>query len=127
MNKDWEEQQTHLWSMPSRPKFPLEEENVKAEETIEEKEEAETKIEEEEKALQILMEGAPIKAKATTNKVDKINYMDKGMINPKSNVITVRSMAIMPLNVGKNKVTWVVDPVLILLKKISFKRFFFSM
>ena len=58
------------------------------------------------------------KAKAIASKVDKIKHMDKGMINPKSNVITVRSMAIMPMNVGRNRVTWVIDPVLILLKKI---------
>ena len=107
--------------MPSRPKCPLEEEEVKAEETTEEKEEVEAKTEEE-TTLQILVEGAAtkvrIKAKATAQKVDKIKHMDKGMINTKSNVITVRSMAIMPMNVGRNRVTWVVYPVLILLKKL---------
>ena len=41
------EQQNHLYSMPSRPKCPLEEEEVKVEETTEEKEEAEAKTEEE--------------------------------------------------------------------------------
>ena len=115
--------------MPSRPKFPLEEEEVKAEKTTEEKEEAEAKTKEEEIALQILIEGATIKirtkAKAATSKVEKIKHMDKGMINPKSNVINVRSMAIMPMNVGRNRVKWVVDPMLILLKKISVKRSFF--
>ena len=59
------------------------------------------------------MEGAAkkvrIKAKVASNKVEKIEHMDKGMINPKSNVITVRSMGIMPMNLGRNKVTWVVD------------------
>ena len=75
------------------------------------------------------MEGAAtkvrIKAKETANKVEKIKHMEKGMINPKSNVITVRSMAIMPMNVGRNKVTWITDPVLILLKKISVKKNYF--
>ena len=72
------------------------------------------------------MEGATIKirtkAKVASSKVDKIKHMDKGMINPKSNVITIRSMPIMPMNVGRNIVTWVIDPVLILQKKISFKK-----
>ena len=104
----------------------MEEEEVKAEETIEEKEDAEAKIEEEEIALQMKMEGATTiirtRAKALASKMDKIKYMEKGMINPKSNVITVKSMAIMPMNVGKNRVTLVIDPVLILLKKISVKK-----
>ena len=72
--------------MPSRPKFPLEKEEVKVEETIEENEEAKAKIEEEEIALQMQMEGVEIKirtkAKVVANKVDKIKHMDKGMINP---------------------------------------------
>ena len=104
MNKDWVEMHTHIWSMLSRPKFPLEEEEVKAEEATEEKEDAEAKIEEEETTLQV--EGTTIKirtkAKAVANKVDKIKHMDKGMINPKSNVITVKSMTIMPTDVGRN-------------------------
>ena len=119
---------THLWSMPSRPKCPLEKEEVKVEETTKEKEEAEAKTEEE-TTLQIQVEGEEIKirtkAKATANRVDKINHMDKDMINPKSNVITVRSMAIMPMNVGRNRVTWVIEPVLILLRKISIKKIYF--
>ena len=121
MNKDSEEQQTHLSSMPSRPKFPLEEEEVKAKETIEEKEEVEAKTEEEETTLQV--EGATIKirtkAKAVASMVEKIKHMDKGMTNLNSNVITVRNMAIMPMNVGRNRVTWVIDPMQILLEKIS--------
>ena len=125
MNKDWVEKQTHLWSIPSRPKCLLEEEEVKAEETTEKKEEAEAKTEEE-VALQIQVEGAAIKirtkAKAAANKVDKIKHMDKGMINPNSNVITVRSMAIMSINVGINREKWAIYPVLILLRKISIKR-----
>ena len=108
--------------MPSRPKCPLEEEKVKADQTIEEKVEAEARTEEEETTLQIQLEGLVIKirmkAKEKTNKVDKIKHMDKGMINPKSNVITIKIMAIMPMNVGRNRVTCIIDPVLILLKKI---------
>ena len=108
--------------MPSRPKCPLEEEEIKANETIEEKVKAEAKPEKE-TSLQVQMEGETtkfrIKAKVTANKVDKIKHMDKGMI---SNVITVRNMVIMPMNVGRNRVTWVVDPVLTSLKRISFKK-----
>ena len=95
--------------MPSRPKCPLEEEEVKADQTIEKKVEAEAKIEDGETTMQLQVEGETIKvrikAKATTNKVDKIKHMDKGMINPKSNFITVISMAIMLMNVGRNRVT----------------------
>ena len=47
--------------------------------------------------------------------------MDKGMKNPMSNVITVKNMGIMPMNVGRNRMTWVIDPVSILLEKISGK------
>ena len=47
------------------------------------------------------------------------------MINPNSNVITVISIAIMPMNVGRNIVTWVIDLVLILLRKISVKKYIF--
>ena len=103
----------------------MEEEEVKEKETTEEKVEAEAKIEEE-TTLQILVEGAAIKirtkAKETTNKVEKFKHMDKGMINPNSNVITVRSMGTMPINVGRNGVTWVLDPMLILQKKTLAKR-----
>ena len=75
------------------------------------------------------MEGATIKirtkAKAAASKVDKIKHIDKGTINPKSNVIIVKNMAIMPMNVGRNIVTWVIDPVLTSLKRISVKKNFF--
>ena len=125
MNKDWVEHQ----NFPSRPQCPLEEEEIKAEENTKGKEEVEAKIEEEKTNLQILMEEAAIKirtkAKASANKVEKIKHMDKGMINPKSNVITIRSMENMPMNVGRKRVTWVIGPVLVLQKKISVKRIFF--
>ena len=88
MNKDWSEQKNHVWSIPSRPKCPLEEEEVKADETTKEKVEAEARTEEEEAAQKIQMKGAVIKiktkAKAVANKVEKIKHMDKG--NDKSKV-----------------------------------------
>ena len=65
------------------------------------------------------------KFKEVANKVDKIKHMDKDMINPKSNVITVRIMGIMPMNVGRNRVTWIIDLVLTLQKKISVKKILF--
>ena len=111
--------------MPSRSKCPLEKEKVNAEQNTEEKVEAKAKTEEG-TTLQIQVEGAAtkirIKAKAAANKVDKIKHMDKVMINPKSNVIIVRSMGIMPMNVGRNRVTWLIDLVLILQKKILVTR-----
>eukprot|EP00253_Pinus_taeda_P009148 PITA_09148 len=65
--------------MPLRPRCPLEEEEVKAEETREE--EAEAKIEVEETVQQMLKEEATIQirtnAKATDNKVDNIMLKDK--------------------------------------------------
>ena len=95
---------THLQSMPLRPRCPLEEEEVKAEETREEG--VETKIEVEETVQQILKEEAAIqiktKAKAATNKVDNIMLKDKGMKNPMSNVISVKNMGIMQMNVGRS-------------------------
>ena len=89
--------------MPSRPRCLLEEEEVKAEE----EEEAKAKTEEEETSLHIHLKGAAIrikaKAKAAANKVDKNMLMDKGMINPMSNVIIARNMGTMPMGVGKEK------------------------
>ena len=65
--------------MPSRPKCPLEEEEVKADKNTEEKEETEVKMEEEETTLQV--EGAAIKirtnAKAATSKVEKSSTWTK--------------------------------------------------
>ena len=90
--------------MPSRPRCPLEEEEVNAEETREE--EAEAKTEVEEIVQQMLKEEVAIQirtmAKAAANKVDNIMLKDKGMINPMSNVITVKNMSIMQMNVGRS-------------------------
>ena len=90
--------------MPSRPRCPFEEEEVKAEEAREEDAEAKTEVEE--TVQQMLKEEATIqirtKAKATTNKVDNIMLKDKGMKNPMSNVTTVKNMGIMQMNVGRS-------------------------
>ena len=90
--------------MPSRPRCPLEEEEVKGEETREEEAEARTEVEEavqqmlkEEAALQIRT-----KAKAAANKENNIMLKDKGMKNPMSNAIIVKNMGIMPVNVGRS-------------------------
>jgi len=90
--------------MPLRPRYPLEEEEVKAEEIREEEVEAKTEVEEtvqqtfkEETAIQIRT-----KAKAVANKVDNIMLKDKGMKNPMSNVTTVKNIDINQMNVGRN-------------------------
>ena len=115
--------------MLSRPRFTLEEEEVKAYQNIEEEVEVEAITDEEETTLQVQVEGVATKirtkARETTKKVGKIKYMDKGMINTMSNVITVRSMGTMPMNVERNRVTWVIDPVLTLLKKLKVKKICF--
>ena len=81
----------------------MEEEEGKAEETIDE--EAEAKIEVEETVQQMLKEGAAIqiitKVKETTSKVVSNMLKDKGMINPMSNVTIVKNMGIMQMNVGR--------------------------
>ena len=95
---------THPLNKPSRPRCPLEEEEVKAKETREE--EAEARTEEEGTAHQMHKEEAAIqirtKAKAAANKEDNIMLKDKGMKNPMSNVITVKNMGIMQMNVGRS-------------------------
>ena len=82
----------------------LEEEEIKAEEAREE--EAEAKTEVEETVQQMLKGEATIqirtKAKETANKEDNIMLKDKGMKNPMSNVIIVKNMGIMPVNVGRS-------------------------
>ena len=42
------------------------------------------------------------KVNAAANKEDNIMLKDKGMKNPMSNVITVKNMGIMPMNVGRS-------------------------
>ena len=53
--------------------------------------------------LQAQAEGAAIRTKMKVQANSKL--MDKGMTNPKSNVIIVRNMGTMPMKVGKNKMT----------------------
>eukprot|EP00253_Pinus_taeda_P006110 PITA_06110 len=90
----------HLLSKHSRLRCLLAKEKVEAEKLIEVVEEA--KIE-----ADIIMkaqaEGATIRTKMKVQANNKL--MDKGMTNPKSNVIIVRNMSTMPMNVGKNKMT----------------------
>ena len=95
---------THPLSKPSRPRCPLEEEEVKEEET--EEEEAEARTEEEGTAHQMHKEEAAIqirtKVKAAASKENNIMLKDKGMINPMFNAIIVKSMGTMPVYVGRN-------------------------
>ena len=63
----------------------------------------------EETALQAQAEGATSRIKVKAQ--DRVKHKDKGMINPKSNVIIVKSMGIIPMNVERNKMIWVIDPV----------------
>ena len=95
---------THLQSKPSRPRCPLEEEEVKEEETEEEEAEARTEVEgtthqmhKEEAAIQIRT-----KVKAAANKEISIMVKDKGMINLMFNAIIAKSMDIMLVIVERN-------------------------
>ena len=101
----------------------MEEEEVKAEETREE--EAEAKTEVEETVQQMLKEGAAIQisTKANVAASNMVNNMlkDKGMINPMSNVIIVKNISIMKMNVGRHNMIWVIELVQISLEKISAK------
>ena len=73
---------------------------LEAEQITEVVEEAKTKAE---IILQEQAEGAAIRTKLKVQVNNKL--MDKGMTNHKSNVIIVRNMGTMPMNVGKRKVT----------------------
>lgn len=53
--------------------------------------------------LQAQVEGAATRIKEKDEDIDK--HMDKGMTNPESNVIIVKSMGIMQMNVEINKMT----------------------
>ena len=74
--------------------------------------------------LQAQAKGAAIRTKMKVQANSKL--MDKGMTNPKSNVIIVRNMGTMPMNVEKNKMTSIVGRMLILqMKKIRIQRMCF--
>ena len=87
-------------SKHSRLRCLLAKEEVEAEKITEVVEEAKTE------ATIILLAQAEGAAIITKMKVQANNkLMDKGMTNPKSNVIIVRNMGNMPMNVRKSKVT----------------------
>ena len=69
----------------------------------------ETHTEVEEVALQAQVEGATIRIQEKARA--RIKHKDRGMINLKSNFIIAKSMAIMKMNVGRRKMTWVVNLV----------------
>ena len=73
---------------------------VMAEKIIEVEAEAKTEAD---LILLTQVEGAAIRTRMKAQA--KIKHMDKGMTNLKSNVIIVRNMGIMPMNVGKRKMT----------------------
>jgi tetrahydromethanopterin S-methyltransferase subunit H len=75
-------------------------EKAEAEQITEVVEEAKTEAD---IILQAQAEGAAIRTKMKVQANSKL--MDKGMTNPKSNVIIVRNMGTMPMNVGENKMT----------------------
>ena len=73
---------------------------VEAEKITEVEEEAKTEAE---IILLAQAEGAAIRTRMKVQANNKL--MDKGMINPKSNVIIARNMGTMPMNIGKSKMT----------------------
>eukprot|EP00253_Pinus_taeda_P009615 PITA_09615 len=89
-----------LLSKHSRLKYLSAKGKVEAEQITEVVEEAKTEAN---IILQAQAEGAAIRTKMNVQANNKL--MDKGMTNPKSNVIIVRNRGTMPMNVGKNKMT----------------------
>ena len=53
--------------------------------------------------LLVQAEGSSIRTRMKVQENSEL--MDKGMINPKSSVIIARNLGIMPMNVGKRKMT----------------------
>eukprot|EP00253_Pinus_taeda_P008938 PITA_08938 len=92
--------QIPLLSKHSRLRCPSAKEKAEAEQITEVVEEAKTEAD---IILQVQVEGAAIRIKMKVQA--NIKLMDKGMTNPKSNVIIVRNMGTMPMNVGENKMT----------------------
>jgi len=93
--------------MPSRHKFHLVKVEVEEDHMLEEEEEAHTEVEE--VALQPQVEGTSIKIQVKAQA--KIKHKVRGMINLKSNAITVRSMVIMQMNVERSNMTLVTNQV----------------
>ena len=81
--------------MPSRQKFPLFKVEAEQDHMLEEEEEAHTEVEE--AALRAQMEEAKIKIQVKAQA--KIKHKVRGMIILKFNVIIVRGMVIMQMNV----------------------------
>ena len=93
--------------MPSRHKFPLVKVEAEEDHMLEEEEEVHTEVEE--VALQAQVEGAVIKIQVKAQ--SKIKHKVRGMINLKFNVIIVRSMVIMQMNVKRSNMTLVTNQV----------------
>jgi len=93
--------------MPSRHKYHLVKVEAEEDHMLEEEEEADMEVEEE--ALQAQAEEAIIKIQVKAQA--KIKHKVRGMINLKFNVITVRSMVIMKMNVERNNMTLVTNQV----------------
>ena len=93
--------------MPSRLKYHLVKAEVEEDHMLEEEEEAHTEVEE--SALQAQMEEAAIKIQVKAQA--KIKHKVIGMINLKFNVIIVRSMVIMKMNVERSNMILVTNQV----------------
>ena len=87
--------------MHSRHKFPLVKVGVEEDQIIKEEEEA--RIEVEEAALQAQVEGVAMKIQVKAQA--KIKHKVRGMINLKFNVIIVRIVVIMQMNVERRNMT----------------------
>ena len=101
MNIDLIEKQAPHWNMPSRHKFHLV--NVEAEKDHMLEEEKETHIEVEEAMLQPQVEEATIEIQVKAQA--KIKNKVRGVINLKFNVITLRSIVIMQMNIERSNMT----------------------
>ena len=93
--------------MPSRHKLHLGKVEAEEDQIPEEEEEAHTKVDE--VALQAQMEEATIKIQVKAQA--KIKRKVRGMINLKFNVITVRSMVIMQMNLERSNMILVTNQV----------------
>jgi len=93
--------------MLSRHKFHLVKVEVEEDDMLEEEEEAHTEVDEATLQAQVEGEAMKIQVKAQA----KIKNKVRGMINLKSNVITIRSMVIMKMNVERSNVTLVTNQV----------------
>ena len=107
MNIELIKKQDPHWSMPLRHKFNLVKVEAEEDHMLEEEKEAHTEVEEE--SLQAQVEGEAIKIQVHAQ--SKIKHKVKCMINLKSNVITIRSMTIMQMNVERINMTLVTNQV----------------